>query len=69
MGDDETIAASRESRLSTSDLPIGTFTPTLGEADVYGIALSPDGKTIYTSELDSRVRRALITNFGDRTRP
>ena len=33
------------------------------------LAVSPDGKTIYFTRAIGRVRRNVITNFGDRPRP
>jgi Tol biopolymer transport system component len=39
------------------------------DGDVLELAPSPDGKTIYTNELVSHIRRELITNFADRPRP
>ncbi len=45
--------------------------PTTGDVSVRGLAVSPDGKTIYfaTDEGRRQSRRMLITNFGDRPRP
>jgi sugar lactone lactonase YvrE len=34
-----------------------------------GIAVSPDGDTVYVSESHARCVRRLITNFADRPRP
>jgi len=34
-----------------------------------GVAVSPDGNTIFLPERVSHTRRTLITNFGDRPRP
>jgi hypothetical protein len=56
-------------KVMTLDLDSGTSTPIESGADIYGVTLSPDGATIYTSEIDAHVRRVLITNFGERSRP
>ncbi len=42
------------------------FAPT---APLVSLAMSADGKTVYYSEFVARVRRQLITNFGERPRP
>jgi serine/threonine protein kinase len=37
--------------------------------DAVGVAVSPDGKTVYTLEVEGHVRRMLVRNFGDRPPP
>ncbi len=35
-------------------------------SNVLGVALAPDGETVYTSQIVGRVQRAVISNFADR---
>jgi len=55
-------------RVLRIDLATGAST-TLFEAPAYGMAVSPDGQTVYTTEPVGRARRQMITNFASRPRP
>jgi hypothetical protein len=50
------------------DVATGAVTP-LFEAAVFGATVSPDGRTVYSSEAVGRSRRHLLTNFAERPRP
>jgi hypothetical protein len=43
--------------------------PLAAEKDVSGLAIAPDGKTLYVSTAVGHVRRHLIVNFAERPRP
>jgi serine/threonine protein kinase len=48
----------------------GTVQTLFGRADIpVGVAVSPDGKTIYTSVSTARTRRQIVVNYGERPRP
>ena len=48
----------------------GTVQTLFGRADIpVGVAVSPDGNTIYTSVSTARVRREIVVNYGERPRP
>jgi dipeptidyl aminopeptidase/acylaminoacyl peptidase len=49
------------------DVATGKATPVF-DAGLYGATVSPDGKTIYTTEAVGSARRNLITNFASRPR-
>jgi Tol biopolymer transport system component len=57
-----------EPAMERIDVATGART-TLFEAAVFGATVSPDGKTVYSSEAVGRSRRHIITNFADRVRP
>ena len=46
-----------------------TFNIELPPAASRGLAVAPDGKTIYQVIFVAHVRRKMITNYGDRPKP
>ncbi|HUQ06700.1 MAG TPA: protein kinase [Kofleriaceae bacterium] len=58
----------QEPKVDRIDVATGGIT-TLFEAALFGATVSPDGKTVYSTEAVGRSRRHVITNFAERVRP
>jgi dipeptidyl aminopeptidase/acylaminoacyl peptidase len=63
--DGTTWIFNRDGHLFGLDLRTGAERLVAETADNFGVALSPDGKTLYTSNELGQVRRELITNFAE----
>jgi Tol biopolymer transport system component len=63
-----TYVVYQEPRVDRVDVATGVIT-TLFEGALFGVTVSPDGQTVYSTEAVGRSRRHVITNFADRVRP